>query len=485
MSRVIEHAPVTTAPAAPAVLGTIAQRPASRRLRLWSTAAATERLWLQDGFKPPTPDLEDFLAQAPPPFLCNTHRIAVGLFMAMIGLASVLRVDIVVSGTGRLAADAPTIVLQPMQISVIRQIRVKPGDLVHKGDVLAALDPTFTQADQAVLLGQQSAIVALQARLDAELNDTPLDVPPGAAGSPQWRLQQTLYQQRQSQLRDKLADFAQKVEAIDTEVTGADQIKASLRQQVDLSKEVEAMRNSLYRAQSGSKLVYLDAQSARLHNERDLHAAIVHSDSLQQDRRSALYERQAFIDAWRRDLLEALVKATADASAVGESLTKANRLNDLVVLTAQEDGVVLEVAKRSVGSVLNAAEPLITMVPSDAALIADISIGSADIGYVKTGDPTVIKVDAFPYQRHGLLQGRLRSIAAESVAAGGNGPVTGTAYHHGQIELLGTDLRAMPEGARLIPGMTLTAEVKVGTRSVISYLLYPITRGFSESIREP
>ena len=480
MSRVIDHAPTKPAPtqSAPAATGL-------RKFRRRSSASATERLWLLEGFTPLAPDLEDFLAQAPATALCNTHRMVIALFLAMIVLASVLRVDIVVTGSGRLSADAPMVVLQPMQLSVIRDIHVKPGDFVHKGEVLAALDPTFTQADQAVLLAQKSAIEALRARLEAELNDAPLDVPPTSADTPEWRLQQTLFQQRRAQFADRVTDFVQRIEGIDKALSGANQTRGSLQQQVDLAKEVEGMRNNLYRSQSGSKLVYLEAQAARIHNERDLLDANVHVNVLQQERRSAVSDRQAFIDGWRRDLLETLVKTSADASAVNESLTKANRLNDLVVLTAQQDGVVLEVAKRSVGSVLNAAEPLITMVPSGTPLIAEIAISSADIGYVKAGDPVVIKVEAFPYQRHGLLEGRLRSIASDSFSASGTSAPGATAYHHGQVELVSTDLKAMPEGARLIPGMTLTAEIKVGTRSVISYLLYPITRGFSESIREP
>ena len=478
MSRVIDHAPAPPAVSAPA----IAIPP--RRLRLWSSAAATEKAWLQDGFTPLAPDLEDFLAQAPPPALCNTHRIAMVLFLTMIGLASVLRVDVVVTASGRLSADSPTIVSQPMQLSVVRDIRVKPGDVVHTGDVLAELDPTFTQADQAALVTQQSAITALRARLDAELNGTPLETPRSAPESPEQRLQQALFQQRRAEYADRLTDFAQKVDGLEKQLSAAEQTRRSLQQQVDLSREVEAMRGSLYRAQSGSKLVYLEAQAARMHNERDLQAEIIQSNNLQQQKSATLSDRRAFIDAWQRDVLEGLVKASADAAAINESLTKANRLNDLVVLTAQQDGVVLEVAKRSVGSVLNAAEPLITMIPTDAAMVADISISSSDVGYVKSGDLTLIKVDAFPFQRHGMLQGHLRSIAADS-SAGGAGPTSGAAYHHGQVALNSTKLKAMPEGSRLIPGMTVTAEIKVGTRSVISYLTYPITRGFDESLREP
>src|SRR5262249_16442159 len=152
--------------------------------------------------------------------------------------------------------------------------------------------------------------------------------------------------------------------------------------------------------------------------------------------------------------------------------------------TAPEDGIVLEVAKRSVGSVLQEAEPLVTMVPTGTPLIAEVMINSSDVGYTKLGDEVVMKVDAFPYQRHGLLEGPLRAVGedplspnAGAVASGSALPVPGV-VHRSQVALDGTQLHDLPEGTRLIPGMTLTAEIKVGSRSVISYFLYPLMRGF-------
>ena len=483
MSRTIEQPSIEQASTGLVTLAATPSVPAKiARPRALSSQNETERLWLQEGFEPPTPDLEDFLAQAPAAALRNTYRIAVLLFLSMVALACVLKVDIIVAGSGRLAADSPMIVVQPMQLSVIRQIRVRPGDIVHKGDVLAALDPTFTQADRAVLLAQRSAVRAQTARLEAELEGRGL-VPDG---SPEFQLQESLYRQRQAQYDVHAGDFTMKIDAYGVEIAAAEQSRVSADQQLALSREVEAMRNSLFRAQSGSKLVWLEAQAARVRNEREVQAAAAHVDALKQAMRSSRAELQGFRDTWRRDLLESLLKARADALAIDEGVTKANRLNELVVLSAPEDGVVLDVARRSVGSVLNAAEPLITLVPSDAALIAEIAISSADIGYTKAGDTVALKVDAFPYQRHGLLSGRLRSIAADSVTQpGGQAGGAQGVMHRGLVEVTGDDLKGLPEGARLIPGMSVTAEIKVGTRSVISYLVYPLTRGISESIREP
>jgi HlyD family secretion protein len=110
-------------------------------------------------------------------------------------------------------------------------------------------------------------------------------------------------------------------------------------------------------------------------------------------------------------------------------------------------------------------------------MIADVSVLSADIGQLAPGQDVVLKVDAFPYQQHGLAHGTVRSIAEESAPD----PQTGAATHRVQITLTGP----MPRAATLFPGMTVTAEVNVGSRNVLGYFLYPITRGFSESMREP
>jgi HlyD family secretion protein len=157
--------------------------------------------------------------------------------------------------------------------------------------------------------------------------------------------------------------------------------------------------------------------------------------------------------------------------------------------------VVLDVARRAVGSVVREAEPLITLVPSHAPLVAEVIVSSSDIGYAAPGDHVILKVDAFPYQRHGFIEGRLLSISEESFSPGSRGatasgegaamPSVGGAVHRARIALTNTKLENLPENAHLIPGMTLSAEIMVGKRSVISYFLHPITRGLGESMREP
>ena len=181
------------------------------------------------------------------------------------------------------------------------------------------------------------------------------------------------------------------------------------------------------------------------------------------------------------------MRIRGELARVEEALVKAARLAELTVVAAPEDGTVLDVARRSAGSVLREAEPLLSLVPAGVPLIAEVALRSADIGHARIGAPVVVKVDAFPFQRHGALQGRLRAVGQDSSGArlGGDAQGPAAAVHRAHVALQPAALARLPEGARPIPGMTVSAEIMVETRSVLSYLLFPLLRGVSESMREP
>jgi HlyD family secretion protein len=166
-------------------------------------------------------------------------------------------------------------------------------------------------------------------------------------------------------------------------------------------------------------------------------------------------------------------------------LQKADRRNRLVTLTAPIDAVVLEIAKLSPGSVVREAETFFTLVPLNAPLEAEVHIDSLDVGYIKLGGATHIKVDAFPFQRHGTLDAKVRTLSEDAFKRETPSKSASEAYYLARIELGAIGLKNMTDGARLLPGMTLTAEIVVGQRSVLSYMAWPLTKGISEAAREP
>jgi HlyD family secretion protein len=450
-------------------------------------AVLTEAISFQD-------PIDEICEEPPPRFMRSMLYVVFGLFVLTIVVASLVQVEVVVVGSGRLATETPPIMLQPLDRAIIREMKVKPGDVVTKGQVLATLDPTFARADLSSLSTKQVSLLAQIRRLEAELNNQPYELTANASADEQ--LQANLFNQRQAQFASQLRVFDEELQRRRANINSLEDERASQSKQLVIAKEVETMRATMLEKQSGSKLNFLEAQATRMRVEQNVESAANRLAEARHDLQSKEAERQSFVDTWRQQILENLVNSRTEAAIVTDNMAKATLVNDLVVVTAPEDGSILEVAKKSVGSVMSGAEPLVTMIPSNANVVAEIMINSSDIGYVKAGDDVVLKVDAFPWQRHGLLKGQLLSVSEESFPLGGPAPSVGNAAstqaatrggaaHRGLVKVLDTKLEDLPEGARLIPGMTLAAEIKVGSRSVMSFFLSPITRGLKESLREP
>jgi len=438
--------------------------------------------------------IDEIVEEQPPRFLRGINYFIASLFLAMLLIAALVKVPIIVIGSGRITTQIPPTQLQPLDRGIVKELNVREGDVVKKGQVLATYDPTFAQADLTSLTIQEKALLAQVHRLEAELAGEAFD--PGPTPSADDSLQLNLFNGRRAQYESQLRVFDEEIERRKANIRTTEDERESQAKQLVIAKDIEGMRSQMLAKQVGSRLNFLDAQSGRMRIEQSLQSATNRLDELRHDLQSKEAERQAFMDQWRHTTLDSLVVARNEAGRIGEGISKATLVNNLVVVTAPDDGVVLSVAKRSVGSVVNPGEPLITIIKADAPLVAEVMIGSADIGYLRTHDTSLIKIDAFPWQRHGLMKGRLLTVSEESFSAGAPSSRDGGlaapsyggasgAYHRGLVELTDTSLENMPSGARLIPGMTLAAEIHVGSRSVLSYFLNPITRGFRESIREP
>jgi HlyD family secretion protein len=159
-------------------------------------------------------------------------------------------------------------------------------------------------------------------------------------------------------------------------------------------------------------------------------------------------------------------------------------MKDFTKMKAPVDAVVLEIADRSVGSVLREAETLVTLVPDDADLYVEANIPSRDVSYVKVGNTVSVKLETYPFQRYGTLTGRLDVISADSVPLKADDPKSELVYR-AQVHLTDSVRALTKRGIHLRPGLVATAEIKTGKRSIASYVLNPILRTADEGMREP
>ena len=433
------------------------------------------------GFQPDAIELD----QAQPPLAAHAvlYTLLALIVIALIW-ASVSKVDVVVAAQGKIVTDAQTVVIQPLETSVIRSLDVRVGQLVKKGEVIATLDPTFAEADVTQVRQRIASLAAEIARLEAEQTDKPYHPPTDDHDA---ALQAELYEKRKAEYEARVTGLRADTAKFEADLKGTLRTQAVLKDRLESLKQIERMKSNLKAQNYVSEMGLLEAKEKRLEVEAGYEDAVNKGHQLEQQIQQARSALEAFTRSWRQKTLDDLVKARRDRDALRENLSKAERRSVLVELRAPIDATVLELNKRSVGSVAKEAEPIATLVPQGVPLQAEIQIPADEIGFVRKSDRVRIKIDAFPFQRHGTVDGTLVAIGEDSfVADGGNRgrPMT-KAFYPARVGDLQSKLTKVPADTRLTPGMTLVAEIRVSERSVLSYFVYPLVKAFDEGIREP
>ncbi len=412
--------------------------------------------------------------------------------VSFVVAAGLIPVDKVVTAQGKLISKSPTIVLQPLDTAIVRAIDVHEGQRVHGGDVLARLDPTFAAADMGTLLQQVASLEAEVTRLHAEADEKLYVAHPNDLPS---QLQAAIFAQQEAERRYKLENYRQKIDSLEVAVSRELAQANYYRQRLAVASSVEQMRQELQKLQVGSKLNSMAATDTRLDISRNLAISEASAEGSKRDLEAMVAERDAYENTWRAQILQNLQDQGRKLDDAREQLKKAQLRRRLVELRAPEDAVVMSVAHVSVGSVLQAGSQFITLVPSDAPLEVEADVAGSDAGFLRVGDPVVVKFDTFPFTQYGNAEGVVRVVSPDSFTQTSDGapesqqpegPVPGARiFYHARITLDRIKLHNTPPGFAPSPGMPVTADIRVGKRTVLNYMLGRVMPVTMEGMREP
>lgn len=413
--------------------------------------------------------------------------LLIGLLVSGVVVALTVPVDKIVASTGgKIVSVQQLSVLQALDPSIIKSIDVKEGQTVAKGQLLATLDSTFAQADVGQLQQQVAGLTAQIARATAEMTRTPFapDLSARSRETSYLALQKGLYDQRGANLSAQLLSYDEKIKQQNATVVKLQTDEARYEEREKISQKVQDMRDTLYKSGSSSFLNLLTATDQRLEMQRTMefgHNSLIEA---QHQITSLVADRDAFLQKWYADTSQEIVTARNNLDQAAAQLEKAAKHQDLVRLTAADAGVVLSLAKLSVGSVLKQGDSLMSIMPLGSPVEAEVNVVSRDVGFLKVGDNARLKVDAFNSAEHGYAEGRVMWVSEDAFTTDAdNKPVE--PYYKARISVDGYHFSGVPSTFRLVPGMTLTADVKVGRRLLGQYLLGGALRGASESMREP
>jgi HlyD family secretion protein len=428
------------------------------------------------------------ILEGPEPITAHVTLIVLAvMFVSLMVVTMCMRVDRVITSTaGKIVTVDPTVVLGALDPSIIKTIDVGEGDEVKKGQVLATLDPTFTTADVGALKSQVANYNAEIVRCQAELAQKPFELAPSPdpVANSFIAAQREYYLQRKAQFDAQVRSYNDQIAQYQATIAKYQNDQARYGDRAKISQEIEQMRATLAAAQVGSRLNLLAATDQKLEIERALEFDKNATTESQHELDAAKSTRDAYIQQWYGQVSQELVSAQGNRDAASEQLTKATKHQDLIRLEAPEDSMVLKIAKLSPLSVLNPSDPLLYLAPLKSPLEAEIDVSARDIGFIRVGDDTTIKLGAYDFVEHGTVDGKVKSISEGAFTTDDNGQPTDP-YYKVRVALGKITLHNVPDSFRLVPGITLTGDIHVGTRSLFNYLLGGIMRGMDQAMREP
>lgn len=439
----------------------------------------------QAEFLPSILQLQD---QAPSPLPRVVLWIVLALAVALALWAALGRVDVVAVAEGRLVPRSQLRIVQPAEGGVMRELLAREGERVRAGQVLARMDTRAADADAATLRNE-TALRRLQLRrIDAELRGAPLAAQPD--DPPQLHAQ--VEAQREARVRAHEASLAEERSVIARarrEMQAAQETRAKLAGALPVLLEQEQAFARLAKDGYAGRLMLSQRSRERLEAEQDLRAQEHRVESAratleQGERRSA-----QIVAAWRAQLQAERVESEAQLARQVQELDKLSHRQALAELRAPADGIVKDLATHTPGAVLAPGAVLMTLVPEREALVAEVWLANHDAGFIAAGQPARLKLASFPFQKYGMVEARVLRVSADStdrVAERGGEPARpGAAFaYRAQLELLDHEMRLGGVRHALLPGMQLSAEIKLEDRTILEYLLSPLLKVAHEAGRE-
>jgi len=371
-------------------------------------------------------------------WLLRGSALACVLAVAWAGWA---RIEQVTRASGQVIASGRNQVVQTPDGGVIEELLVHEGSVVKRGQLLFKLEATKAQAAWRESAARTAALRATAARLQAEV----FGGEPRFANDPQFaefeRNQRVLFTRRQSAINEEVAALQQALDLVKTEL----QLNEPLVKSGDVSR---------------ADILRLQRQVA------DIQGQITNR------RNKYLQDSQA-----------ELAKAQEDLSSAEQVLAQRKEQLDYTQAHAPTDGIVRNVRITTRGGVARPGEEILQIVPQDGDLLVEVKVKPADIGFVKPGLPATLKLDAWDYTIYGTLQGVVTYISADTLTE--ETRTNEPPYYRVQIRINDQSL-SRPQSKELAvqPGMTVTAEIRTGSSTVLRYITKPVTKTLSESLGE-
>lgn len=385
--------------------------------------------------------------------------LATALAWAVFG-----RMDIIVSATGKVIPSDRSKTIAAVDTGSVVLLQVREGQAVQAGDLLLQLDTSALDADRDKALGEKNAAALVLARNNALLQAVRQGRPPTLPALQALNrhhgatLDAGRWQAAEAHVQAQYQDYAARRKKLSDDIL-------HYASALPLATEQARRYEALAATSDVSRDAWLDRERARL--------------QLQAQLQEARNQRDALAAELSRSALDQIADARRIAAASTQEALRAASTSRLLTLRAPVEGTVQQLAVHTLGGVVQAAQPIMQIVPSGGPLEVEAFIDNKDKGFVHPGQRTAVKVDTFEFTKYGTLPGKVVHVSQDAIPDEKRGLIYAV-----KVLLDKTQLDVNGQPTPITPGMSVGVEIKTGERRIIEYVLSPLLRHSHEALRE-
>jgi len=425
------------------------------------------------------------IQESPPPKLPRVMMyIMTGLFVILLIWAIFGKLDVVATAEGRLLPETFVKIVQPADSGIVKEILVHEGEQVKAGQILMKMDSNLTQADNRSIKNELMIKSLQLRRIDAELHNKKMQK---RKEDPDDLYSQVIAQYRARRLSYEGAIAQEKatLSKVRFDLKASQGILEKLQKTVPIYQSTALKYENMAKAGFVGKVIAEDKQREKIEKEQDLQSQIANVSSLKEVITSSEKRLSQITSNYLTELHNERVEMDSQYRKLKEEWNKIVYKGGLLELKAPQAGTLKDLATHTIGTVVSPGTVLMTIVPHDEPLQAEIMLKNQDVGFVHEGLQVMLKLAAYPFQKYGMIEGTVTHVGADAIDDTSAQVMPADMYRYKvMIKLHVQHLELENTRLKLAPGMQVIAEIHQGHRTVMEYLLSPVRRAWLEAARE-
>lgn len=393
--------------------------------------------------------------------------------ISVLSWAGFTKVDVIVRTEGQIIPAGKSQIVQHLEGGIVRKILVQEGQVVVAGQPLMELSDVQTRSNLGQEQSKLDALRGREARLLAELNGHNSIVFPRNINDPNViRVETSAWQARRAQLAEELQVLRAQGTQKKSELTEINSKRQNLIEELELAKKQHQVIEGLRKNNAASELEVLDTQTRIQRLRSQIAEATTAAPRLQAAQSESESRVNEAVARFRAEASSALTQVREELQRSSHEIgTNVDRLDRNVVRTPVA-GLINKLNITTIGAVVRPSEILLEITPSDQRIVIQTRSNPNDRANLRRGLSARVRVGAYDYSTYGTFEGHVTEVSADTLS-----DEKGNRYYRVNIEVdISTVVPRVSQPGVLVPGMAASADISVGKRTILSYILSPLLK---------